>query len=173
MQRLLFVAGREIRLTRVRAVFVLVVMAAALGACSSAAKSGTGTTSGGGNSTNPGGATSTTLSPSAEYLLLVAPVDRAEAAFKASRTGPEAEAAAGPFAAALTTWSHGLAAYSWPSNTEPDVQTLIAAIPPEVADLDAISGGDVADIPKAAVNGAPITAAALKIRGDLGLPETT
>jgi len=105
--------------------------------------------------------------------LLVAPVDRARAAFKASTTGPEAEAAAGPFAAALTTWSHELAAYTWPSNTEPDVQTLIASIPPEVADLDAISGGDLADISKAAVDGAPITAAALKIRGDLGLPETT
>ncbi len=161
-------------MARIRAVFVLVVLATALAACSSAAKSGTGTTAGNGNSsTGPGGVTSTTLSPAAEYLLLVGPVDRAEAAFKASRTGPEAEAAAGPFAAALTTWSHELSSYSWPSNTEPDVQTLIAAIPPEVADLTAISGGDFADIPRAAANGAPITAGALKIRGDLGLPETT
>jgi hypothetical protein len=162
------------RMARLRAAGLLVVIAVTVAACSSGNKSATSTTAGNNRgSTSPGGVTSTTLSPAAEYLLLVAPVDRAEAAFKASRTGSEAEATAGPFAAALTTWSHELSSYTWPSNTEPDVRALIAAIPPEVTDLDGVSTGDLADIPKAAENGAPITAAALKIRGDLGLPETT
>jgi hypothetical protein len=160
-------------MARFRAVCLLIAVAAVLAACSGGTKSGSGTTTTTTGSTGGGGATTTTLNPATEYLLLVRPVDAAEAAFKASKTGAEAESAAGPFAAALTTWSHELSNYNWPSSTEPDVQTLIAAIPPEVADLDAISTGDFADIPKAATDGAPITAAALKIRGDLGLPETT
>jgi hypothetical protein len=153
---------------------VTVAVPMALASCSSS-KASTSTTSGSTSRSTaaPGGSTTTTLSPVAEYLLLVGPVDRAEAAFKASRTGPEAVANAGPFAAALTTWSHELSTYPWPSTVEPDVQALISAIPPEVADLNGIAGGDVEDIPRAAADGVAVTAAALKIRGDLGLPETT
>ena len=152
---------------RLRILTLTLVVGAAVAACSSNNSTAIPPTSAGSNGT---GTTSTTLGPAAEYLLLIAPVQRAEAVFKATRTVAGAEAAAGTFAAALTTWSHGLSAYDWPPSAEPDVQSLIATIPPEVADLNAIAGGDSADIPKAATDGVPITAAALKVRLDLGLP---
>jgi hypothetical protein len=155
-------------MTRVRVLALTIALAATVGACSNNSSTAIPPSTAGSN----GGAasTTTTLSPAAEYLLLIAPVQRAEAVFKATRTVAGAEAAAGPFAAALTTWSRGLAAYNWPPSAEPDVQALIATIPAEVADLDAIAGGNAADIAKAATDGVPVTEAALKVRKDLGLP---
>ena len=157
-------------MTRLRLAALTVFVAGALAACSSNSSTATPPPTAGSNNGGGSGSTSTTLSPAAEYRLLIAPVQRAEAVFKATRTAAGAEAAAGPFASALSTWSRGLSAYNWPPSAEPDVQTLVAAIPAEVADLDAIAGGDTADIPKAAADGVPITADAVKVRRDLGLP---
>jgi ABC-type glycerol-3-phosphate transport system substrate-binding protein len=165
-------------MTRIRRFCMMIGLTiAAVTVLASCSSSNSSTSTTGGNSTPgataAGGATSTTLTPSAEYLLLVAPVDRAKAAFKASKTGSEATASAGPFATALTTWSSGLSSYPWTSTVEPDVRALVAAIPAEVADLNKIADGDVDDIPSAASDGAPLDSAALKVRSDLGLPETT
>jgi hypothetical protein len=157
-------------MTRLRAAVLTALVTGALAGCSGNSSTATPPANAGSTGNGASGSTSSTLGAAAEYRLLIAPVQRAEAAFKATRTAAGAEAAAGPFAAALTTWKQGLSSYNWPPSAEPDVQTLIAAIPAEVSDLNAIAGGDTADIPKAATDGVPITAAALKVREDLGLP---
>jgi hypothetical protein len=163
-------AEGESSMTRLRVLALTIAVAAALAACSNNSSTAIPPASAGSNHAGAGGeSTTTTLSPAAEYRFLIAPVRRAEAAFKATRTFAGAEAAAGPFASALTTWSQGLSSYNWPPSVKPDVQALISTIPAEVADLNAIAGGDTADIPKAATDGAPVTAAALKVSRDLGL----
>jgi hypothetical protein len=100
----------------------------------------------------------------------VAPVDVRERLFKDSTTVPETELRAGPFASALETWSAELSGFSWPTAAQADVRTLIADIPPLVTDLKSVAAGDFADVSKAKVDGAPVTAGAEQVRHDLGLP---
>ncbi len=163
-------------MTRIRSAVVALgsatLLSAALSACggsSSNAIPRTSTTQGATNTTQ--GATNTTqISADTEYLTIVAPVDVREQLFKDSTTGVEAQLRAGPFATALQTWSTKLAAFSWPSAAQADVQTLITDIPPLVSDLRGVAAGDFADISKARVDGAPVTSEAAQIRHDLGLP---
>jgi hypothetical protein len=100
---------------------------------------------------------------------IVAPVDEARALFKASKTAAELESRAGPFANALNLWSQELSAFKWPSAASADVQALVSAIPPLVADLRAVALGQISDVQKAETDGAPVTSGALAVRRDLGL----
>jgi len=162
-------------MTKIRSAVVVLgltaLLSSALSACSGSSSNAippTSTTQGGTNTTQ--GATSTTqISADTEYVTIVAPVDIREHLFKDSTTGTEAELRAGPFATALQTWSTKLAAFSWPSAAQSDVQTLIADIPPLVSDLRGVAAGDLADINKAKIDGAPVTAEAEQVRRDLGL----
>ncbi|MGO9341639.1 MAG: hypothetical protein ACLP6E_03845 [Acidimicrobiales bacterium] len=163
-------------MTRIRSAVVVLglttLLSSALSACSGSSSNviqGTSTTQGATNTTQ--GATSTTqISATTEYLTIVAPVDVRERLFKDSTTAAEAELRAGPFATALQTWSARLAAFSWPSAAQSDVQALIADIPPLVSDLRGVAAGDLADINKAKIDGAPVTSGAEQVRSDLGLP---
>ena len=163
------------RTARTRTALILIasaaVMSAVLSACGGGSSStvipATSTTQSSGQSTS-----TTQVSASVEYLRLLAPVQLARTAFRASTTHAEAELRAGPFAVALENWSTRLAAFSWPSAAQSDVQKLIADIPPLVSDLQGVAAGDFADVSKAETDGAPVTADSESVRNDLGLPET-
>ena len=168
-------------MTRIRKALILigpaavisVILSACSGGSSSTVISNTSTSQGGTQGTSTTQSTSTTqVSASAEYLRLLAPVQVARTAFRATTTHAEAELRAGPFAAALETWSTRLAAFSWPSAAQSDVQKLIAAMPPLVADLEGVASGDFADVSKAETDGAPVTSDSESVRRDLGLPVT-
>ena len=166
-------------MTRTRTALILIVSAAVMSAVLSACSGGSSSTVISNTSTslsstgNTSQSTSTTqVSASVEYLRLLAPVQVARAAFRASTTSAEAVRRAGPFAAALETWSARLAAFSWPSSAQSDVQKLIAAIPPVVTDLSGVAAGNFADVSKAETDGAPVTSDSELIRHDLGLPAT-
>jgi hypothetical protein len=169
-------------MTRIRTGAILLGSAAllsvALAACSggsgSTVISGSSTTQSGTQTTQTteGGSSTPEISATTEYLTIVAPVDVREKLFKDSTTVTETELRAGPFASALETWSAKLSGFSWPSAAQADVRTLIAAIPPLVTDLNDVAAGDFADVSKARIDGAPVTAGAEKVRSDLGLPAT-
>ncbi len=156
-------------MTRIRSAVVALgsatLLSAALSACGGSSSNAIPPTS-----TTQGATNTTQISADTEYLTIVAPVDVREQLFKDSTTGVEAQLRAGPFATALQTWSAKLAAFSWPSAAQADVQTLITDIPPLVTDLRGVAAGDFADISKARVDGAPVTSEAAQIRRDLGLP---
>ena len=166
-------------MTRTRTVLILLssaaVMSAVLSACSGGSSSTVISTTSTSQSTtqSTGQSTSTTqVGASVEYLRILAPVQLTRTAFRASTTPAEAELRAGPFATALENWSSRLAAFTWPSAAQSDVQKLIADIPPLVADLRGVAAGDFADVSKAETDGAPVTAGSESVRRDLGLPVT-
>lgn len=166
-------------MTRTRTALILLglaaVMSAVLSACSGGSSSTviSNTSTSQSSSQSTGLSTSTTqVSASVEYLRLLAPVQLARTAFRASTTPAEAKLRAGPFATALENWSTRLAAFSWPSAAQSDVQKLIADIPPVVADLQGVAAGNFADVTKAETDGAPVTSGSESVRRDLGLPAT-
>jgi hypothetical protein len=157
------------------AALLSLALAACRGGSGSTAISGSSTTQRGTHTTetSQGGSSTTGISATTEYLTIVAPVDVRERLFKDSTTVTETELRAGPFASALETWSAELSGFSWPTAAQADIRTLIADIPPLVTDLRSIAAGDFADVSKARIDGAPVTAGAEQVRHDLGLPATT
>ena len=172
---------RTTRTARTRATGVLIgsaaILAAALSGCSGGSSSSVTQTPGvSTTASSKQSGSSTTIADHAtaasEYVRLVAPVDVARTAFRASTTRTEAELRAGPFASALQTWSIELGSFAWPTSAQSDVRTLIADIPPLVTDLRGVAAGDFADVSKAETDGSPVTVEAEQVRHDLGLPET-
>ena len=155
------------------AAFLSLALSACGGGSGSTAISGSTTTQSGSQTTQTtqGGSSTTGISVTTEYLTIVAPVDVREKLFKDSTTVAETELRAGPFASALETWSAELSGFSWPTAAQGDVRTLIADIPPLVTDLRDVAAGDFADVSKARIDGAPVTAGAKKVRTTLDCPQ--
>jgi hypothetical protein len=125
------------------------------------------------SSTPLSGSSGGTQGTSSEYLTLAAPVDSAQATFKASRTTAELRLTAGPFAAALQKWRGELAALKWPASAQSAISVLESDIVPFVPGLTDLSSGSIGYDSFVATYGRLGTAlslAAAAARRALGLP---
>ncbi len=118
-----------------------------------------------------------------QYLVDSAPVGTASAAFQSTAiswmgnpnvTGPEAEAAARPLISALVTFQDKLESQTWPTGARDDIRALASAFNGLLGDLRALSHDDIADTSSwegpFLSEDVSTTAAANKVRHDLGLP---
>jgi hypothetical protein len=160
---------------------LLVGLGLCAAACSSGSNASSTTSSGSAtSSTSPDSGTSSTTSakttlPEAgatTYLQLVAPVDTARIAFIGTRTHLAEEVAAGPFAAALTTWKRTLESYSWPTAATPAIQKLESDIPPLAASLENIATANWSEVNETTFTyqGSAVTSDTNAARKALGLP---
>jgi len=127
--------------------------------------------------TSAGVTTTTASTPTAEYLAIVAPVDRTRAAFVAGRTDTTLHDAAGPFGHALITWSQGLSSYTdWPSSAQAAVANVVADVPSYATGLEAFASHSITFgqfTLTYASDGDKLATASAALRSALGLPPVT